>query len=143
MQQENRFIINIIPVSQEHPMGCAVACVAALCGFKYFDALKLFEKKECAWTRGFYCSEIVQALKTVGLQYKYSPYVYSSHLEQVRKVGTIVFVEPCKKYPAGHYFLKTINGWMNPWANYPLMNPVESTFQKALPSKISYIVFNV
>jgi hypothetical protein len=129
------------PISQEHSMGCAVACVASLCAMKYQQALKLFKKKEHAWTRGFYCGEIVNALEANDLLYVYAKYESRKHARQIQEAGTIVFVAPCTKFPAGHFLLRTEDGWMNPWSNYPLMKPVESAIENKLPGPVSYLVF--
>jgi hypothetical protein len=129
------------PVSQEHPMGCAVACVASLCRLPYRRAIELFEFREHAWTRGFYCSEVVQALSAAGLDYIYEEFASLRHSRHLRKTGTIVFVAPCVKYPSGHYLLRLPQGWMNPWANFPSMSRVRPAVEKKLPGKISYLVY--
>jgi len=131
----------IRPISQEHPLGCSVACVASLCKIKYKEAIQLFKKKEHAWTRGFYCSEVVQALKTAGLNYTFEEFDFYRHSPHVRKTGTIVFIAPNTKYPAGHFLLRLAKGWMNPWSNFPEMKPVRSSIEKFLPGEISYVVY--
>jgi hypothetical protein len=133
----------IVPVTQEHPLGCAVACVAALFQIRYSEALLLFENEECAWTRGYYCTEIVRALAAAGLEYRFQRFDVSRHRSHLNRAGTIAFVAPSEKYPVGHYFLKTKNGWMNPWINYPHINPAKSGFEKSLPSRVSYIVYPI
>jgi hypothetical protein len=80
-------------ISQEHQMGCAVACVASRCGLKYSEALKLFSNHHFAWTRGFYCSEIVSALSLAGFNYIYQIF-NAGHKNLLKEKGTIVFVEP-------------------------------------------------
>lgn len=131
------------PISQEHPMGCAVACVASLNQMKYQEALELFEEKENAWTRGFYCSEIVKALKALGRSYSYEEYSPLKHTFVLRKAGTIAFVMPCSKYPSGHFLVRSSNGWMNPWTNFPLMKPVKAAIEKRLPGKVSWIIYEM
>ena len=129
-----------LATAQEHPMGCAVACVASLCRISYQEALSLFDQPENAWTRGFYCSEIVAALQKRHLKYQYSVFNPGEHSATLETSGTFVFIDPCPQYPAGHFFVKTENGWMNPWSNFPQMNPVKSDFQKSLPFRISYVI---
>jgi hypothetical protein len=132
---------DVRPVSQEHPLGCAVACVASLCKMRYQQALELFEVQQHAWTRGFYCSEIVKALANAGLSYAFAEFESKKHSQHITKTGTIVFVAPCSKYPAGHFLLRLKNGWMNPWMNFPRMNDVQAAIEKRLPGKISYLVY--
>jgi len=55
--------------------------------------------------------------------------------------GAIVFVERSKKYPAGHYLIKTKKGWMNPWINFPNISSAKSGFQKVLPGKAQWIIY--
>lgn len=129
-------------IPQEHSMGCAVACVAFRSRMTYKMALKLFSQPEHAWTRGFYCSEIVEALYKVGLQYSYTK--FKSTIDQqkyLQKIGTIIFVESCKEYPCGHFFIRSSKGWMNPWGNFPSMLGIKAKFQKTVPGNIQYIVF--
>lgn len=129
------------PTPQEHSMGCAVACVASLCRVSYREAIELFETPEHAWTRGFYCSEIVKALGRAGFEYSYAEFKSSRHFRRTQRPGTIVFVAPCSKYPAGHFFLRSSEGWMNPWLNYPWMDQVRSAVERHLPGRISYLVY--
>jgi hypothetical protein len=134
-------ILHHAPVAQEHPMGCAVACVASLKRINYQEALKYFEKKEHAWTRGYYCPEVVEALNKLGFNYKFEETDGVRGQSKMKKIGTIVFISPCTKYPSGHFVLRVKNGWMNPWANFPLMSPVKAAIEKKLAGKISYIIF--
>ena len=129
------------PIPQIHPMGCAVACVAYRCGINYPSALSNFSTPKHAWTRGFYCVEIIEALSALGHDYTYSRYKKSQHQELLETTGTIVFVDPCDEYPSGHFLVRDSRGWMNPWSSFPRMIKVEADFQKELPGKIGYVVF--
>lgn len=128
-------------VTQEHSMGCAVACVASLCGISYSSALKLFDDTHLAWTRGFYCNEIVQALQKENLNFIYKKLVASDFYFELHIAGTIVFIAPNEHYPSGHFLLKTEKGWMNPWSNFPSMNPPQSKFEEKLPGEAEYVIF--
>jgi hypothetical protein len=130
-------------ISQLHPLGCAVACVAYRAGVSYEDASHFFLHQEYAWTRGYYSSEVVEALAVGGWQYAFSEYESSVHSMKLSKEGTIVFVEPCTQYPAGHFFIRATSGWMNPWANFPLMDKVRADFQDQLPARVTYIIFEM
>ncbi len=122
-------------------MGCAVACVASLCHLRYGRAIELFEFQEHAWTRGFYCNEVVRALANVGLNYAFEEFNSLRHARHLKREGTIVFVAPCAKYPSGHYLLRLAKGWMNPWANFPMMRQVQAAIERKLPGAVSYLVY--
>jgi hypothetical protein len=140
-------------VAQLHPLGCGVACVASRCGLSYKAALSLFARQEHAWTRGFYCSEIVEALSNAGFKYAFAKYDPSLHEKVIEIPGAIVFVGPCSDYPSGHFLLRCQTGhrighrighrmgWMNPWANFPMMNDVEAKLQKTLPAQVTYVIY--
>ncbi len=120
-------------ITQEASMGCAIACCASLAGLSYKQMRRLFEQgevKDCS--SGFYNRDIVQALKKVGINTR----AYSLRQWGKKKIkeGTIVFVGPSKQYPAGHYLLKTKQGWMNPWINSPNIRPAKGGLQRDLPA---------
>ncbi len=127
------------PITQEAPMGCAIACCASLADLTYKQMRRCFDKGETKeQTSGFYNKDIVSALDEVGINAKgYSIKRWGS---RKIKVGTIVFVKRSKKYPEGHFLLKTQKGWMNPWINYPNINPAKAGFQKTLPEKIDWVI---
>jgi hypothetical protein len=127
-------------VTQNHGMGCAVACVASVLGVSYASALKLFDKPESAWGGGYYCHEIVTALARGGLSYSYRK--VESRLDPALKVGgAIVFTAPSKLYPGGHYLVRLARGWMNPWVNCPEIAPAKSARVSRLPADPTYVVF--
>lgn len=128
-------------VVQEHPMGCAVACVAYRCGITYEQALTTFLAPEHAWTRGFYCEEVVSALAELQHRYSFSRYHPEEHEKFLNIPGTIIFVDPCERYPSGHFLARGLNQWMNPWSTFPKMTPVEFEFQSGLPGPIGYVIF--
>jgi hypothetical protein len=130
-------------VVQTHPLGCAVACVAALCGTSYDEALRLFDRPELAWTRGFYCDEVASALNRSGLDYIAEIYDASQHSSALKTSGTLVFVGSCHAYPAGHYLLRSEQGWMNPWFNFPKMIDAKARFEAELPGQIAYVIIPV
>ena len=125
--------------AQEHSMGCGVACVASLLGISYKKSLRLFNKKYAS-TRGYYLKELALALSKKGLDYKYSK-ITDVTKKSLKIPGSIVFIRRSKKYPAGHYLLKTDKGWMNPWINYPKINPAKSGFQKKLPGEPQWVLY--
>jgi len=125
-----------IPVPQEHTMGCAVACVAARCGLNYQKGLRLFSRAQNAWTRGYYCGEVVQ-----GFRYRYDPYDHDAHHRFLSRVGTIIFIDPDRSYPVGHYLLRVPEGWMNSWVNCPRILPVQAAVQRKRIGKTSFIIY--
>lgn len=133
--------MNQKPVTQEHAFGCAVACVAYITGKSYKNALKLFRHPEyAATTRGYYCREIVKALKNAGFDYDYC-YAKPSKRKLLSLNNIIVFIARCKRYPTGHYLAYKNKKCMNPWINFPSIIPARSGFSKSLPGKAQWIIF--
>ena len=129
-------------VTQNHGLGCGVACVASVLGLNYKQALKLFKKPKNAWTVGFYCKDIVTALKTGNKKYSFKK--LTSKNDPILKIkGTIIFSTYSKSYPYGHYLVRTQFGWMNPWINYPEIAPAKSGFVRKLPAKATYAIFEI
>jgi hypothetical protein len=124
---------------QEEADGCGISCVASILNISYKKALRLFGKKP-KHRQGYYCKEIINALKKKRKNYSYKK-ANKTTKRYLKVPGTIVFIKPSKKYPIGHYLLKTNKGWMNPWVNYPSMNPAKSGFEKKLPNSAQWIIF--
>ena len=125
-------------VVQEQPMGCGIACVASAAGTTYATVLRKVDAKHASG-RGYYCSELVAALRKCGLTYSYGK--ASAHRKEMRHEGTIVFIARSKQYPAGHYLVRTRRGWMNPWLNYPCITPARAGFNQRLPGKAEWVLF--
>lgn len=125
-------------IPQEESLGCSVACVASLLGINYQKALKLFGKSYNN-KKGSYCDEITKVLKK-NLPYEYSK-VNNKTKKYINKIGSIIFIKNSKKYPKGHYLLKTEKGFMNSWINSPKINPAEAGFIKKLPGKAEWIIY--
>lgn len=126
-------------VSQEAPMGCAIACTASLVNKSYQQMRRFFvDAKIKESTLGFYNRDIVRVLSKLNLVSK----VFSRRKFGNRKIkiGTIVFIRRSKEYPFGHYLLKTKKGWMNPWINYPNISPAKAGYQEKLPGCISWVI---
>ena len=126
-------------ITQEAPMGCAIACAASLAGISYKKMKNYFNDADSRERIcGFFNRDIILALSRVNLIAK----AYSVRRWNSRsfKMGAIVFIGRSKKYPAGHYLLKTKKGWMNPWLNYPNINPAKAGFQKKILDEIKWII---
>lgn len=133
----------VFSVTQEHGAGCGVACVAYILNISYEKALKYFKKPLQAIDKGFLCREIVEALNKAGLNYSYCKALPSCK-NLIKVPGVIVFVARSKKYPIGHYLVKTReSSWMNPWINFPCIASAESGFEKRLPGKAQWIIYPV
>ena len=120
-------------------MGCAIACAAALANLSYKQMRRYFNNgkiKEQA--SGFYNRDIVAALRMLKIEARACSIKKWSNKKI--KVGSIVFIGSSRKYPMGHYILKTRRGWMNPWKNYPIINPAKAGFQKMPSGKIRWII---
>lgn len=127
-------------VVQRHGFGCGVACVAYAAGVSYKKALSLFAHPENAEAKGYWCRDLIAALAVAGLAYQHR-YFKPRHRKFLKDTGVIVYTRRSAKYPAGHYLVRTKSGlWMNPWANFPEMNPRIAALQKRLPGTVSYIL---
>lgn len=126
-------------ITQEAPMGCAIACCASLAGLSYKEMRKHFDRGDVKdMTTGFYNRDIVQALRRAGITAKGSS--IKTFGNKSFKNGTIVFAARSKKYPEGHFLLKTPKGWMNPWINHPTITPAKAGFQKKPPEGIDWVI---
>ncbi len=131
-----------LPLVQEHGAGCAVACAAYILDVSYQEALKLFDKPVHAIDQGFLCEEVVVALRKGGLSYLYeevSP--FNQYL--LDQPFTIVFLAISKKYPLGHFVVRTEhNCWMNSWINYPCIASAQAGFEKELFGKAEWVIYS-
>ena len=126
-------------VAQKHTMGCGIACVASAAGVSYDEALSK-TNVGLAGTRGYYLREIKEALKRLGLHYEHRKYG-DKYKHLLENEGTIVFIKRSKDEPAGHYLLRTKNGWMDSWINYPSISPAEAGFQGELTGEPQWVLF--
>jgi Imm-5 like putative immunity protein len=127
------------PITQEHPWGCGVACVAYVLGMPYPQALALFTRDEDV-TPGYHCPDIVDALAKGGLEYEW--YEFHSYMSEADLPdNSIVFVRRCPTWTGGHWLVKTEDGWMNPWINLPsTIQAATSGFITCLPDVITHVV---
>lgn len=129
-------------VTQEHASGCAVACVAFVVGTSYSKALKLFKHPEYVGARGYYCREIVEALKKAGKSYEFRKITpKTKHLLLLD--DAIVFVKKGKKYPGGHYLARKKGKWMDPWIRPFDIKRAISGFRTKLPETPQWIIYPV
>ncbi len=120
-------------------MGCAIACAAFLLKISYKKAKSKFKHSEHSCTKGFYCQEITDVLNKEGLNYSFCK-INHKNKKITDKIGSIVFVERNKNYPCGHFLVKSKNGWMNSWINFPSITPAKSGFQSYIPGKVKWII---
>lgn len=57
-------------ITQQHEFGCGIACVSFIAGRPYDDVTRLLGAGRAA-ARGFWCKDLVTALKIYGLAYRY------------------------------------------------------------------------
>lgn len=126
-------------IAQEDAMGCGLACVASVCGLTYKSAKKKLFRNIGDIRRGFYCRELIKALARAGKVYDFCHVKINKRTKFVN--GSIVFIRRSKRYPVGHYLLKTSRGWMDPRFNSPQINCVRSAFRKKLPGKAQWVIF--
>jgi hypothetical protein len=104
-------------------MGCGVACVAAAVGTTYPRALEYFAGlRGNDRTAGFTRRVLCKALRAAGYTYAFHTFGASrqGRMSLARRLpaGTIVFVRDYN-YPRGHYFLRRVDGWMDPQQDRP------------------------
>ena len=75
-------------------------------------------------------------------------YKYNKKENNSFKENTIVFIKRSKKYPSGHFLVKTRHGWMDPWINFNTkdskiddVKKAKSGFRKNIPDRIIYVVY--
>lgn len=128
-------------IRQEDVSGCGVACVAALLGITYQQALKQFSKSGSqARNKGFLCKEICMVLHKLNKNYSHK-YVKNRLRRKIYRPGTIVFIKKSKRYPPGHYFLRSEDGWLDPWINFCKDNNIKNAkagLRKRLPDRAIY-----
>jgi len=127
-------------VTQEEPMGCGIACAAFALNKSYKEAKELFSNPENSSTIGYYCENLVEALKEGGLSYIFEK-ISKKNDSILKNPGTIVFIERNEEYPQGHWLIQSEKGWMNSWINFPNISPAEAGFQERLPGKAEWIVY--
>jgi len=142
MAKRNHREIRVFQVTQEHALGCGVACVASLLSLPYKKALAFFDDPTKAWTTGYHCRDLVSALHVAGRSFRHK-YVKNRRDPVLRNLGTIVFTKKSTKYPQGHYLIRAEQGWMNPWSNFPEIAPARSAFVPRLPGVPIYAVYEV
>lgn len=128
-------------VVQEHFSGCAVACVAEYLGISYKEALGYFEKPQKALFDGYYCREVVEALKSAGINAEFR-YLKPWLRTKIYSTGTIVVIARNVNYPIGHYLVRIRGGWMDSWINFPDINSgAKAGLRKRLPGRPIYAIF--
>lgn len=130
-------LLNKIPITQEDPFGCRVACAAFLLGKGYQEAKKYFDKKKVE-EYGCDCPDIAVALNRDGLNYEWDK------LTDINKVPnlSVIFTGKSDYYKAGHYVVKVGQQWMNPWISGKNIKEAKSGFQKELPrNNVEYCIY--
>jgi len=90
---------------QEHASGCGIAVTAQVANISCNKALRLFYNGTFrAELRGFYCREIVRALRKVNLDYDFF-YLTNKTKRKVYTNNAIVYIKKSRRYPQGHYIL--------------------------------------
>jgi len=132
-------------VHQQDGLGCSFACLASLLGISYKKVLCLVDDgKNKAKHRGLYCRDIVNTLRANGFTDVYFQYLKPKRKRGIYRDGTIIFIKKSKRYPAGHYLLRTNDKWMDPWLNFVNDSDValaKAGYRKRLPGVPIYAIF--
>ena len=103
----------MISVTQKNNFGCGVACLAYALKIDYDYLIKSSRIKKQAENKGFTCRELIEILKSNSLNYCYK-YLKPKLKKKIYEDGSIVFIKVSKKYPIGHYLIRTNNLWIDP-----------------------------
>ena len=127
--------------------GCGIACLSNLLDKPYDVVKKDFESKFYTIERGVTMFDIVNYLKTQGLEYKSKFFNHSKklNLNEANKYSrinnSITLITKSSKYPIGHYLLRTKSGWIDPWFNLPSIDNVRAGIRKELPNAPWYVLY--
>lgn len=126
-------------VAQEEGIGCGLACVASELGVTYQRARRLSGRPESSYTDGYSCQDLVRILNDNGRNYAFRD-VKDGDDQILQRDGTIVYVKDGEDDLLGHYLLKTENGWMDSWANWPNIKPAKAGYCKELPGIPKWVI---
>ncbi|MEX0896155.1 MAG: cysteine peptidase family C39 domain-containing protein [Patescibacteria group bacterium] len=129
-------------VTQQDSYGCSLACISFLVK-KEYQQIATLVRKEQAQTKGFTCKELIKILLYFNLDYEYK-YLKPRWKSKIYQEGVIVFIKRSKRYPSGHYLIRSNNLWMDPWINFNPQAEIEnakSSFRKRLPGRPIYALF--
>ena len=129
-------------IRQNDSLGCGVAATALVLGISYDKALRQFDMKKVK-SIGCYCKDIIEVLEENNFQARYK-YIKENKKKSIYRTNTIVFIKRSKRYPFGHYLVRTDNGWHDSWINFPKFKNVKgakSGIRKRLPGKAIYAIF--
>ncbi|TAH35319.1 MAG: hypothetical protein EYC62_04660 [Alphaproteobacteria bacterium] len=100
------------PITQQHPCGCAVSCAAFV------------------------------AARRTGSDYAYEKFngKKSRHRNFLRRPGIIIYLRENSGDRIGHYYARAALGWMDSWANYPML-AAKGGIIKKLPAAPLWIMF--
>jgi hypothetical protein len=126
--------------------GCGLACLANLLDKDYLILKKDFEKKFYSVKWGIAVSDMAKYLATRGHNYTvkfFSEKNYNARAANKcsRIEHSITLIAKNKKYPLGHYLLRTKDGWIDPWYNVPCIDNVHAKLRKRLPNHPHYVIY--
>ena len=130
------------PVTQTHPYGCGLACVAFVLRkpYRQLSAGKLAAQ---ASTQGFYCRQLREILEAYSWKGEWK-YLKHRWKRKIYTENTIVFIKRSSLYPAGHYLVRHNGYWMDPWINFQIEKDIrksKSGYRKRLPGQPIYALF--
>jgi hypothetical protein len=131
--------------------GCGIACLSNLLNKPYDVIKKDFESKFYTIERGTKMFDLVNYLKFHKLEYKSKFFnqnkKYKLNKEEADKfsriTGSITLIIKNEKYPVGHYLLRTKNGWVDPWLDFPSIDKVRAGIRKELPGNPWYVLYPI
>ncbi len=134
---------------QKDQKGCGIACLANLLNMSYEETKKDFEVKFYKIDRGVKMFDIVNYLKSHGLEYKSKFFNQNRKYEYNKREGSkfskiqgsITLIAKSEKYKVGHYLLRIKNGWVDPWINFVPLEKAKAGIRKKLPGNAWYVLY--
>jgi len=125
--------------------GCGIACLANLLEQSYEEVKADFENSFYKIDRGIKVFDLVLYLKYRGRLYQsefFNPknIDIDKAIKTASTIGSITLIHKSSIYPVGHYLLRTAEGWVDSWINFPSINNVHSGIRDILPGNPWYIL---
>ncbi len=130
-------------ITQEHGLGCGVACIAFVTKLPYRQVVALMGALE-ARTKGFSPKRMNAALEALNYAYTRN-YLNPQLVPLINREGVIVFIKRSARHPKGHYLVHHRGQWMDPWINFLAdirdISSAQSGYHAKLPGTPIYALF--
>jgi hypothetical protein len=126
--------------------GCGIACLANLLEEDYGAIKEDFETKFYPIKEGIKIFDMIRYLKIKNLNYAskffnkkgFDP-AEANKFSKIK--DSITLITKSEKYPMGYYFLRTKEGWVDTWYNFPSIDNVHAGVRNKLPENPWYVLY--